>query len=224
MRSLQPRTRPLALSASGVRVHRFGALAVPPSPVNAGRNALAMRGSRPLASQIGRETACSYIAAQSLGCQARPPRRLERWHRVINVLCHDLPRPARRVNMASVERDAGHLRCLGRVGGAVGANAGSQAAASTLAPFIDGDQTGTEVRRGLEYRPLQQAALRPEEPRNVWRMARFSVRSSGCNGSLLHPSAKCNSVLDNVYSGPDTTCTKGSGGVGKRHAGDGSRH
>jgi hypothetical protein len=170
-----------------MRMRRFGALAT----VNARRNALAMRDSRPLiAGSAAQQPARGAVAGRS-GSATYHPRRRERRPRVINVLRHDLPSHAPHANIPTVEREATHSRCPGRARIVAPAVVDRFVAVDAVAAFID---------------------------------RRSCARATRLNGSMLHLVPICNSVLVNVYSGRGTTRGDRSGGVGKQHAGDGSRH
>jgi hypothetical protein len=220
MRLSRPRNRPLALFPSDVAAHRFGALAVQPPWAVPGENAATILGSRSLACDVDHATDDSCMAATRPCHQIRRPRRLGSWRRVINVLCHDLPRPARPENISVVEREAMHLRGPGRARGAALASTDCRATPDAIVVFIDCDRALTKARCWSACRSPQRSVTRAVEPCRACQIGCSCTRCS----STLHLSARCTSVLASVYSDPGTSRGKGSGGAGKRHAGDGSRH
>jgi hypothetical protein len=214
----------LPLSGTGGRHHIAGLAARGPCGTSR-ENAITMLDSRPLAPRVGCATAGLCLSGERPGYQAHRSRRPRRWRRVINVLRHDLPRPARRANMPTVERDARYLRCPGRVRSAASADTGRPVAPDAIAVFIDCHQASTRVRRWSEFHRLQpSSASRVIEPPTVLQVTSFHARSRVRGGSVLHLSAICTSVPGNVYSCPGASRGKGSGGVGIRHAGNASRY
>jgi hypothetical protein len=208
MRSARPRNRPLSFSPTGLRMRRFGALAARSAP---GESALAMRGSRPLAPRSIAQRPGRGAVAKRPGLHADHQYDPGCRHGVINVLRHDLPRHAPRANIYAVEREATNSR--NPEWARIAAPAGTERVATigNVAAFIRRLRAPSEI-----------CAAEAASRASLGSMAR--IFSSGCDGSRLHLPARCTSVLVNVYSGPGATRGKGSGGVGKRHAGDGSRH
>jgi hypothetical protein len=186
-------------------------------------NAVAMLGDRPLLAVSLRNRRLVYIRGASWlpgSPSAGPP---SDGTEIINVLRHDLPRPERPANISTVEREASHLRRPGRACSAAQANTDRRAASDVIAAFIDYNQASGRARRG-ECCALQLSAARAVERSGAWRIAGSCVSSRVLDGPMLRLSARCTSVLASVYSGPGATRGEGSGGVGTRHAGDGSRH
>jgi hypothetical protein len=179
------------------------------------RNGLAMLDSRPLQAFMGARPRALRMSAERPGCQDQRPRCPGRRHGVINVLCHDLPRPAGPANITSVEREASHSCCPGRAHSTTPTGTRRRGAPDASPVFIGCREASVKTRRGSGCRPLRSSTAREIGPSGAYRMADPSVRSS----SILHLPAICISVLANVYSGPGMTCGEGSGGVGTQHAG-----
>jgi hypothetical protein len=219
------RDRPLGVLAvwrADAPLRRLGRTAKPgPAP---GENALMMRGSRPLAAGSVAYRPVRGAIAGSPGVHANQPRRPERPHEVINVLCHDLPRPVSRAIISSVEREATHSRCCGWARTVASRRTGYVAAVDAFAVFIDRRHTPARAQRRSGCRPWRSPAICAAEPFTARRVARPCAHATDPNGCKLHLPLKCNSMLANVYSGPGATRGEGSGGVGKRHAGHGSEH
>jgi hypothetical protein len=172
------------------------------------------------------------VANRPAACAAarRPDWRACRAHRPrgcrgdINVLRHDLPRHVSHANISTVERKTTRLRCPERA--PIPAPAGTDHAAEVgaVATFIGRPRTRTQARRRPWQRPSHLSAIPAVGPCRVCWMTCTCTRSSELGGSKLHLSTRCTSVLASVYSSPGATRGKSSGGVGKRHAGDGRRH
>jgi hypothetical protein len=197
----RPHNQPPAHSPSGVRLRHSGAWAVRRARSIAGENALLMREAAYTPIAPARRSATVVAPQRVLAYEICRLRRLVRGHGVINVLCHDLPRRARGASIFTVEREAMHSRCAGRPRAAVPAGTGRCTFVDPVAVFIGGLRVPAHARHQLDDWALHHS-----------------------DGSTLHLPMKCTSMLVNVYSGPGATRGKGSGGVGKRHAGDGSRH
>jgi hypothetical protein len=203
---------------------RYVAASCAASPARTGRKRRAMRGGHPLiAVSVARQPAPGAVAGR-VDLHAHHPRRPGPCRAVINVLRHDLPRLARYASIFTVEREATHSRCPGRARIAAPAGPACSADVDAVAAFIDRRHAPTQARRGSGCHPWHSPATCAVEPFTARWTTRSCSRAGSFNGSMLHLSARCTSVLVNVYSGPGATRGKGSGGVGKRHAGDGSRH
>lgn len=148
MSSSRPRNRPLGLSLPGAGERHIGRLAARGARGMLGENPAAVLDARPLAPQVGCVLAGSCISGEHPAYQAHGPRRPGRPHRVINVLCHDLPRPERLVNIPAVERETSHLRWAGRARHTAPADACRPAAPDAYTTFIDGGLLSPRSTRG----------------------------------------------------------------------------
>jgi hypothetical protein len=120
---------------------------------------------------------------------------------VINLLCHDLSRPALSATMPLMERETAHLRCSARVRREPRAATPRLAASNVFHTFIG--------IRGISSRAQCGSIFR---------------HSLVCDGSRLRPLMGCDSVRANVYMTADGVRGQGSGGMGTGHASGAIEH
>jgi hypothetical protein len=148
MASSRPRDQPLGLSLSGASARHPKDLAAPGARGMSGANAVAMLDGRPLAPRVGRVMVGSRIAGDHRAYQAHGPRCPQPPLRVINVLRHDLPKPAQRTNIPTVERETSHLRWAGRVRRTAPADACRLTALHASTTFIYCDRVPARAGNG----------------------------------------------------------------------------
>ena len=184
MASSQPRDQPLGLSLSGASARHPKDLAAPGARGMSGANAVAMLDGRPLAPRVGRVMVGSRIAGDHRAYQAHGPRCPQPPLRVINVLRHDLPKPAQRTNIPTVERETSHLRPAGRALRAASGGCSQSRRTSAVATFIGCDQT--LIRRRDNGSVLHLSAICTSVPVNVYSDSSRSRGKSGGGVGIRH--------------------------------------
>jgi hypothetical protein len=208
------------MAPTGVRKRHCGASAGRRARSHTQRNAQAMRDDRTLSAVPAANRPRRRATAGCPASRAYEAHRLGGRDADINVLCHDLPRTLSNASMFSVERRSTRLRCPGRARIAAPAGIGHAAAVDAVWVFIGHLQARTPTRRRPGQGPLHSSVICAAEPR----CTRWRACTRLPSGSKLHPSARCTNVLVSVYTGPGATRGASSGGVGRRHAGDGREH
>jgi hypothetical protein len=100
-------------------------------------NAQAMRNRRPWIAVSAAPRPARDADTRHPGPHAHDPQPARRRRGVINVLPHDLPRPARHANITTVERKATRSRCEAHARMAAQARTGRAAAVDFIPAFID---------------------------------------------------------------------------------------